>query len=72
MDGLQERKARSVYGGLQQARHIKRRKALELFAEYVLGAYYSGVGKHGNHIEASKDSFEKRWHKAREILLTSK
>ena len=31
-----------------------------------------GLDKYGNQIEVSKDSFEKRWHKAREILLTSK
>ncbi len=50
----------------------KSTKALKPFAEYVLGSYYSGVDKYGNQIEVSKDSFEKRWHKAREILLTSK
>ena len=50
----------------------KTRKALEPFVEYVLGVYYSGVDKYGNQIEVSKESFEKRWHKAREILLTSK
>ena len=50
----------------------KSTKDLKPFAEYVLGSYYSGVDKYGNQIEVSKDSFEKRWHKAREILLTSK
>ena len=50
----------------------KTMKALKPFVEYVLGAYYSGVDKYGNQIEVSKDSFEERWHKAREILLTSK
>ena len=50
----------------------KSTKALKPFIEYVLGVYYSGVDKYGNQIEVSKDSFEKRWHKAREILLTSK
>ena len=50
----------------------KTMKALKPFAEYVLSAYYSGVDKYGNQIEVSKESFEKRWHKAREILLTSK
>ena len=50
----------------------KSRKALKPFVEYVLDVYYSGVDKYGNQIEVSKDSFEKRWHKAREILLTSK
>ncbi len=50
----------------------KSMKALEPFVEYVLDVYYSGVDKYGNQIEVSKESFEKRWHKAREILLTSK
>ena len=50
----------------------KSMKALKPFVEYVLGVYYSGVDKYGNQIEVNKESFEKRWHKAREILLTSK
>ena len=50
----------------------KSMKALKPFVEYVLGVYYRGVDKYGNQIEVSKESFEKRWHKAREILLTSK
>ena len=50
----------------------KSMKALKPFVEYVLGVYYSGVDKYGNQVEVSKESFEKRWHKAREILLTSK
>ena len=50
----------------------KSRKALEPFVKYVLDIYYSGVDKYGNQIEVTKESFEKRWHKAREILLTSK
>ena len=50
----------------------KSMKALKPFVEYVLDVYYSGVDKYGNQIEVSKESFEKRWHKARTILLTSK
>ena len=50
----------------------KSMKALKPFVKYVLDVYYSGVDKYGNQIEVSKESFEKRWHKAREILLTSK
>ena len=46
----------------------KRRKALEPFVEYVLGVYYNGVDQYGKQIEVSKDSFEKRWNKARAIL----
>ena len=47
-------------------------KALKPFVDYVLDVYYSGVDKYGNQIEVNKEAFEKRWHKAREILLTSK
>ncbi len=50
----------------------KSMKALKPFVEYVLDVYYSSRDKYGNQIEVSKESFEKRWHKAREILLTSK
>ena len=50
----------------------KSTKALKPFVEYALSTYYSGVDKYGNQIEVSKESFENRWHKAREILLTSK
>ena len=50
----------------------KSMKALKPFVEYVLGVYCSGVDKYGNQIEVSKDSFENRWHKAREILHASK
>ena len=46
----------------------KSKKALKPFVEYVLDAYYSGVDKYDNQIEVSKDSFEKRWNKARAIL----
>ena len=50
----------------------KTMKALKPFVDYVLDVYYSGVDKYGKQIEVSKESFEERWHKAREILLTSK
>ena len=50
----------------------KARETLGSFVEYVLGMYYNGVDEYGNQIEVSKESFEKRWHKARAILLTSK
>ena len=46
----------------------KNRKAVEPFLEYVLNVYYKGLDKYGNQIEVSKDSFEKRWNKARAIL----
>ena len=50
----------------------KSMKALKPFAKNVLSVYYSGVDKYGNQIEVSKESFEERWLKAREILLASK
>ena len=52
----------------------KSRKALEPFVEYVLDVYYNGVDEYGNQIEESsrEESFERRWNKARAILLKSK
>ena len=52
----------------------KSRKALKPFVKYVLCDYYNGVDKYGNQIEESsrKESFERRWNKARAILLKSK
>ena len=44
------------------------RKAVEPFVEYLLNIYYKGLDKYGNQVEVSKDSFEKRWNKARAIL----
>ena len=51
----------------------KSRNALEPFVEYVLGVYYNGVDEYGNQIEESsrEESFERRWNKARAILLKS-
>ena len=52
----------------------KSRKALEPFLEYVLGVYYDGVDEYGNQIEESsrEDPFERRWNRARAILLKGK
>ena len=52
----------------------KSRKALEPFVEYVHGVYYNGVDEYGNQIEESsrEESFERRWNRARAILLKSK
>ena len=52
----------------------KSRKALEPFVEYVLSVYYNGVDEYGNQIEEAsrEESFERRWNKARAILLKSK
>ena len=52
----------------------KSRKALEPFVKYVLDVYYNGVDEYGNQIEESsrEESFERRWNRARAILLKSK
>ena len=52
----------------------KSRKALEPFVEYVLDVYYNGVDEYGNQIEESsrEESFERRWNRARAILLKGK
>ena len=52
----------------------KSRKALEPFVEYVLDAYYNGSDENGNQIEESsrEEPFERRWNRARAILLKSK
>jgi len=51
----------------------KSREAAEPFINYVLNVYYNGVDKYGNQIEESdrEESFERRWNKARAILLKS-
>ena len=52
----------------------KTKKALEPFVEYVLGVYYNGIDEYGNQIEESSRevSFERRWNRARAILLNRK
>ena len=52
----------------------KSRKALEPFVKYVLDVYYNGADQYGNQIEESsrEESFERRWNRARAILLKSK
>ena len=72
IQNLQRDKLERSMGAFIKLLKSKSKKALKPFVEYVLDVYYSGVDKYGNQIEVSKDSFEKRWHKAREILLTSK
>ena len=69
---LQRDKLQRSMEAFEKLLKSKSMKALKPFVEYVLGVYYSGVDQYGNQIEVSKESFEKRWHKAREILLTSK
>ena len=52
----------------------KSRKALGPFVEFVLDVYYNGVDDYGNQIEESsrEESFERRWNRARAILLNGK
>ena len=69
---LEREKLQSSMVAFTKLLKLMSRKAVELFVEYALNAYYKDLDKYGNQIEVSKDSFEKRWHKAREILLTSK
>ena len=72
IQNLQRDKLERSMGAFIKLLKSKSKKALKPFVENVLDVYYSGVDKYGNQIEVSKDSFEKRWYKAREILLTSK
>ena len=52
----------------------KSRKDLEPFTKYVLDVYYNGIDEYSNQIEESsrEESFERRWNRARAILLKSK
>ena len=52
----------------------KSRKALKPFVEYVLNVYYNGVDEYSNQIEESsrEEPFERRWNRARAILLKNK
>ena len=52
----------------------KCRIAPKPFVEYVIGVYYNGIDEYGNQIEESsrEESFERRWNRARAILLKSK
>ena len=52
----------------------KIKKALEPFVKCVLDVYYNGIDEYGNQIEESsrEESFERRWNRARAILLKGK
>ena len=52
----------------------KNRKALKPFVEYILDVYYNGIDEYGNQIEETsrEESFERRWNRARAILLNGK
>ena len=47
-------------------------KVLKPYVDYLQDVYYSGADKYGNQIEVSKESFEKRWNKAKAILERDK
>ena len=63
-----ERKLQSSMEAFIKLLKSMNRKAVEPFVEYLLNVHYKGLDKYGNQIEVSKDSFEKRWNKARAIL----
>ena len=71
---LQREKLERSMGAFTKLVNSKSRKALKPFAEYVLGVYYNDVDEHGNQTEESsrEKSFERRWNRARAILLKSK
>ena len=74
IQNLQRDKLERSMGAFARLLKSKSRKALEPFVEYVLDVYYNGVDQYGNQIEESsrEESFERRWNKARAILLKSK
>ena len=53
---------------------FKSMKALKPFVEYVLDAFYNGSDEYGNQIEelSREEPFERRWNRARAILLKGK
>ena len=57
-----------------QSSLIKSTKGLEPFVEYILDVYYNDLDEYGNQIEETsrEESFERRWNRARTILLKSK
>ena len=61
-----------AFAKLLKSKSVK--EALKPFAEYVLSVYYNGVDQYGNQIEESsrEESFERRWNRARAILLKNK
>ncbi len=74
IQNLERDKLQRSMGAFTKLVISKSRKALEPFVEYVLDVYYNGVDDYGNQIEESsrEESFERRWNKARAILLKSK
>ena len=74
IQNLQSDKLQRSMGAFTKLLKSKSRKALEPFVKYVLDVYYNGVNEYGNQIEESsrEERFERRWNRARAILLKSK
>jgi len=73
IQNLKTDKLQQSMEGFAKLLKSKSRKAIEPFVNYVLNVYYNGVDNYGNQIEESnrEESFERRWNKARAILLKS-
>ena len=73
IQNLKSDKLQQSMEGFAKLLKSKSRKAVEPFVNYVLNVYYNGVDNYGNQIEESdrEESFERRWNKARAILLNS-
>ena len=74
MHNLQRDKLQQSMDNFSKLVISKKRKAIQPFVDYVLCEYYNGVDKYGNKIEESsrEESFERRWNRARAILLNRK
>ena len=74
IQNLQREKLERSMEAFTKLVNSKSRKALKPFVEYVLDDYYNVVDEYGNQIEESsrEESFERRWNRARAILLKSK
>jgi hypothetical protein len=73
IQNLKSDKLQQSMEGFEKLLKSKSRKVIEPFVNYVLNVYYNGVDNYGNQIEESdrEESFERRWNKARAILLKS-
>ena len=74
IQNLKSDKLQQSMEGFAKLLKSKSRKAVEPFVNYVLNVYYNGVDEYGNQIEESsrEESFERRWNRARAILLKGK
>ena len=73
IQNLKSGKLQQSMEGFAKLLKSKSRKAIEPFVNYVLNVYYNGVDNYRNQTEESdrEESFERRWNKARAILLKS-